>query len=331
MKWLKSIPVIFVLVLLGFLMFTSAYTVQENQVAVVQTFGRYTKLSEAGLHFKLPWPIQTVHLVDAKRTHKMEIGYYVDAQGNFHDSTDEEDQILITGDMNVIDIDFFMEYKISDPVTYLFVADQPEIILKNMLMSSARSIIGTSSIDEALTTGKFKIQGEIKELLTQKLKENDIGLAITDLKINDSEPPTEEVNAAFRDVETAKQKRDTTINNANQYKNSRLPAARGEADRILKEAEAKAKARENEALGLKERYETMYEAFKHFQTISKERMYLEAMRDILPQVELIIDTEGVIQKYMPLAGGSYRQEQTVNPSVLDKTPPKSSDETSPRR
>lgn len=331
MKWLKTIPVLIALALLGALLFSSAYTVQENQVAVVQTFGRYTKMAEAGLHFKFPWPVQSVKLVDAKRTHKMEIGYYQDEQGNFHDSTDDDDQILITGDMNVIDIDFFMEYKISDPVTYLFVADRPEIILKNMLMSSARSIIGSSSIDEALTTGKFKIQGEIKELLTQKLKENDIGLAITDLKINDSEPPTEEVNAAFRDVETAKQKRDTTINNANQYKNSRLPAARGEADRILKEAEAKAKARENEAKGLKERYETMYEAFKHFQTISKERMYLEAMRDILPQVELVLDTEGGIQKYMPLAGGPVRQNQAVEPSVLENTPPKSSEETSPRR
>lgn len=291
------LPVILLLGALALLR-SGVYTVKESEQGVVQTFGKYSKTVEAGLHVKLPWPIQTVTFLPVQRTQKIELGYYQDSQGKYHSEPDES--MMITGDMNVVNIDFFVEWKISDPVKFLFVSNDPTMILRDMLMSSVRSVVGMKKIDDTLTTGKVEIQSEVQELLMSKLEANDIGVHIIDVKINDSEPPTEEVARAFRDVETAKQEKDTAINEAEEYRNSLLPRADAVADKLLRKAEAKKETRINEANGLRDRYLSIFSEYDRFPGLTRKRMYLEVIRKTLPEVKVIFDDGSGVQSFLPL-------------------------------
>ena len=203
---------------------TGFYTVAESEQAVVTTFGKVTSVTGAGLHLKLPWPIQARVNVPVNRTNKIELGYREIGDG-YYESVDEE-SMMITGDLNIVNIDFFIEWRISDPVKYLYASEDPETILRNIAQGSVRSVVGTKTIDETLTVGKTQIQIEVKDSMLQTLDLYDIGVMVLEVKVNDSEPPTEEVAAAFRGVETAKQEKETSINQALEYRNGMLPAAR---------------------------------------------------------------------------------------------------------
>lgn len=301
-RWAWPLPIL----ILGILFFGSFYSVRESDAAVLQTFGRYSGTVGPGLHFKLPWPIQTVSILPVERTQKIELGYYQDEEGAYH--SDIDNSLMITGDMNVVNIDFFLEWKISDPVKYLFESENPTEVLRNLLTSSARSVVGTKDIDDTLTTGKFQIESEVEEILSAKLTENDIGIQILNVKVNDSEPPTEEVSKAFRDVENAKQKKDVALNQAVAYKNERLPEARARADQLIKEAEAGKASRIAEAEGLRDRYLSIYNEYRSFPEITRQRMYLEVLQKTFPYIRVILDESGSVAKYYDLgesgAGGS---------------------------
>lgn len=291
-----SAVVIILLVSIGT---SSVYTVGESEQGVVTTFGRYTKTVDAGLNVKMPWPLQSVTVLPVNLTQKIELGYREQSDGQF--ITVPEESNMITGDMNIVNIDFFVEWKISDPVKYLYITENPDAILKNMIQSSVRSVVGSSNIDDVLTTGKIKIQGDVKEMLTANLMENDIGLMVIDVKINDSEPPTEEVAKAFRDVETAKQQKETALNQALQYRNSKLPAADASVDKIIKDAEAAKQSKINEAIGERDRFLSMYNEYVNFPEITRQRMYLETLEQILPGIKVFIDDGTGIQKLLPLS------------------------------
>ena len=145
---------------------------------------------------------------------------------------------MITGDFNIVKIDFFIEWKISDPKKYLFNSIDPQLILRDSSLSAARSVVGSTSIDDVLTSGKIAIENEIKDKLIQSLDEYDIGVQVLDVKIQDSEQPTEEVKQAFKAVENAKQSKETAMNEANKFKDSKIPKAQAEADRMLRSAES---------------------------------------------------------------------------------------------
>lgn len=291
------IAVVVIVLLIGFGQ-SSVFTVSESEQAVITTFGKYTKTASAGLQFKLPWPIQSVTILPVNLTQKIELGYSSDANGQY--SRIPEESTMITGDMNIVNIDFFVEWKISDPVKYLFTTENPNVVLKNILQSSVRSVVGTKLIDDVLTTGKIQIQAEVKEMLTQRLSENDIGLMVMDVKVNDSEAPTEAVIKAFRDVETAKQQKETALNQANEYRLSKIPAANADADKIIRDAEGEKQSKINEATGERDRFMSLFTQYVNFPTITRERMYLEAIEDILPGVRVYIDDGTGIQKLLPL-------------------------------
>jgi modulator of FtsH protease HflK len=277
---------------------SSFISVDESEQAVITTFGRYTKTVDAGLHFKMPWPIQAATLLPVNLTQKIELGYGSTSGGDYYSIPEES--MMITGDLNIVNIDFFVEWKISDPFTFLFETDHPADILKNLLQSTVRSVVGTKSIDDVLTTGKIQIQADVKEELHQRLLENDIGVMVLDVKVNDSEPPTEEVAKAFRDVETAKQEKETALNGAIAYKNSEIPQANAQADQILRSAEGKKQSKINEAMGERDRFLSIYNEYANFPQITKSRMYLEAMEVILPDVRVYIDDGTGVQKLLPL-------------------------------
>ena len=270
---------------------TCFYTVDDKQQAVVTTFGKVTAINDAGVHFKLPFGIQQVEKVNVHVYQKIELGYRTD--GNKTDyKLVEEESTMITGDYNIVNVDFFVEYKISDPVQFLYASDDPQAILRNLIQSQVRNVVGSSTVDAVLTDGKENIQRQVKDLVSSILNEYNIGLTLVDVKIQDSEPPTQQVVEAFKAVETAKQQAETVVNDAKAYQNAQLPNAQAEADKLIQNAEYLKQRRINEATEQVAMFRAMYEEYARNPGITKSRMYYEAIQEILPGVKVYIDTAG---------------------------------------
>lgn len=282
--------------------FTGFYTTNEQEQAVITTFGKVTDVVEApGLHFKIPFGVQDVKKVPVKVHQKIELGYRseTDKTNDQHAVAIEEESKMITGDYNIVNVDFFVEYRISDPVKYLYNSYEPTLVLKNLVQSQVRSVIGATEVDSVLTTGRNEVERQAKELITELLVQYDIGVVLTDLKIQDSEPPTPEVIEAFKAVETAKQQAETVINQAKAYQNSMLPKADAEADKLTKDAEYQKQQRINEAMQQVALFNARFSEYEKNPDITRSRMYYEALQEILPDVKLIIDAgDGDSTKYI---------------------------------
>ena len=279
---------------------TCFYTVDDKQQAVVTTFGKVTDITDAGLHFKLPFGIQKVQTVDVNVYQKIELGYSTESDGNYAVNTNES--TMITGDYNIVNVDFFVEYKISNPERFLYSSNDPELILRNLIQSQVRNVVGSTSVDAVLTDGKENIQMQVKELVAQILEEYDIGLTLVDVRIQDSEPPTQEVIEAFKAVETAKQKAETVVNDAMAYQNAKLPDAQAQADKLLQNAEYLRQKRIDEAAQQVAMFEAMYSEYAQNPEITRSRMYYEAISQILPGVKLYINTgdDSSVDMLLPL-------------------------------
>ena len=273
-------------VLIGVL--TSFYTVDDKQQAVVTTFGKVSDITDPGLHFKLPFGIQQAHKVDVNVYQKIELGYVTAEDGSTKTINDES--TMITGDYNIVNVDFFVEYKITDPVQYLFSANNPALILKNLIQSQVRNVVGSSTVDAVLTDGKENIQLQVKELVSEILTEYDVGLTLIDVRIQDAEPPTLAVVEAFKAVETAKQNAEAVVNDAKAYQNAKLPDAQAQADKLLQNAQYLKQKRINEAMEAVAMFNAMYEEYKQNPNITMSRMYYEAISQILPGVKVYINT-----------------------------------------
>ena len=279
------IGAVVILLLIG--AFSSFYTVDDKQQAVVTTFGKVTGVTDAGVHFKLPFGIQKVKTVDVHVFQKIELGYTTN-KGDYTTKTSES--TMITGDYNIVNVDFFVEYKITDPVAYLYSSVEPELVLKNLIQSQVRNVVGSSEVDAVLTDGKENIQMQVRELVMEILAEYDIGLSLVDVRVQDAEPPTQAVVEAFKAVETAKQQAEAVVNNAKAYQNAKIPSARAEADKLIQNAEYLKQKRINEAKEQVAMFVARYEEFAKNPDITRSRMYYEAIAEILPGVKVYINT-----------------------------------------
>ncbi len=287
----KVVVAVIILALLGF---NSVYTIKEQEQAVVTTFGVEKTVTQSGLQFKIPF-IQQVTKVDTT-IKGLAIGYDIETNESI-----EDESLMITNDFNFVNVDFFVEYKVYDPSDYLYNSENPEMILKNVAQSSIRNIVGSYKVDEVLTTGKNEIQAKIKETITMKLEEQDIGLQLINITIQDANPPTTEVMEAFKAVETAKQGKETALNNAEKYRSEKKPATEAQVDKILQEAETQKQSRVLEAQAVVARFNEMYKEYIKNPEVTKSRMFYEAMEDILPSLEVIIDSgSDSVQKVLPL-------------------------------
>ncbi|MBE5966364.1 MAG: FtsH protease activity modulator HflK [Lachnospiraceae bacterium] len=293
-KFSKIVLLLVLIILASIVIFGSFYTIKEQEQAVVTTFGRAKTVSAAGLHFKIPL-IQRVEKVDTT-IHGFPIGYNEDTNVYVDDEA-----MMITRDFNFVNVDFYVEYKVSDPVKALYASQKPITILKNIAQSSIRMVVGSNDVDSVITTGKNEIQAQIKDAILKKLEEHDIGIQLVNITIQDAEPPTEAVMEAFKSVETAKQGKDTAVNNANKYRNEKLPQAEAEVDQILQQAESARTERINEAEAEVARFNEMYKEYSKYPLITKQRMFFETMEDVLPSLKVIIDSDGSgVQKILPL-------------------------------
>ena len=306
-KFITRIPIIFAVLILVIIVLRCFYTVNEQSNAVVTQFGSVVRVDTAGFYFKAPW--QSVTKVDMT-THGTGIGYTVSDSGQ--NITDFENGIMITSDFNLLNIDFYMEYRVSDPIAYLYNSESPEAILSNIALANIRTVVSNYTVDEAMTTGKSQIQADVREAMVKELQDQNIGLTVINITIQDSEPPTDTIIAAFKAVETAKQGADTAMNNAKQYQNQKIPEAEANADAIVQKANAQREARIAEAEGQVARFNEMYGEYIKYPLITKRRLFYEKMEEILPGVKVVI-TDGGTQTMYPLE--SFMGDEGTNTSA----------------
>lgn len=292
---------------------TSWYTVDESEQAVVITFGQADEtIQDSGLHFKLPWPIQSVEIL-SKETYSLQFGYKQNPDGTV-EAFDKETK-MITGDENIVLTDLVVQWRIVEPKKYLFSSQEPRAILHNATSSAIRSIIGSSTIDEALTDGKADIEAETRELLVSLIEKYDIGIGVLGVKLQDVEVPNAEVRAAFTDVTDARETKNTKINEAEKYENQRVSEAVGEAAAIISKAKGEKASRIEQATGEVALFNQLYDEYRLNKDITRERLVLETLEAVLPNAQIYImnDDGSGTMKYLPI-----QPMQTTPPSTEEK-------------
>ncbi|MFD1030411.1 FtsH protease activity modulator HflK [Metaplanococcus flavidus] len=290
---------------------TSWYTVDESEQAVIITFGVVNEtIVEPGLHFKMPWPIQRAETL-SKETFSLQFGYSQDEDGEIV-SFDKETK-MITGDEYIVLTDLVVQWKITEPKKYLFNAENPEDILHDATSASIRSIIGSSLIDDALTSGKAEIEADTRDLLASLIEKYDIGISVLAVKLQDVELPNEEVRAAFTNVTDARETMNTKINEARKYENQKRNEALGEKAAINSRAEGQKVARVEQAIGDVAVFDKLFTEYEANPEVTRQRLILETLESVLPNAKLyIMNDEGGTMKYLPLG-----DNQAVVPPVAE--------------
>ncbi|TVX97735.1 FtsH protease activity modulator HflK [Cohnella terricola] len=295
---LKKIGIGVAVLFAALIAYSSFYTVQEQERAAILTFGKYSGDSTAGLHFKWPYPIQQVIIVPAELTQRIHIGY---RQNGDIVTPVEEESMMITGDENIVSADAVVQWKISNIHEYLYNIDNPEQFLRNAASSSIRSVIGSEKLDYAITDGKTEIQEKVRKQLIDLQAKYQTGIQIIDIKFQDIEPPSGQVEEAFQKVTNAREEKNTKINNAAKYENDKIPKARGEAQALIENAEAAKKSRILNAEGDVAQFNAIYAEYAKNKGVTESRLIMETLEKILPKAKIFItDSSGDTVKYLPI-------------------------------
>ena len=278
-----ALPILGIALVLWLL--TGIYVVGPDEVGVVQTFGKYSRAGQSGLNYHFPYPIETVKTPKVTEVKRIEIGFRSVGKNQYQ--TVERESLMLTGDENIVDAEMIVQYKIKDPEAYLFNFIKPELTVREASEASLRTVVGRHNIDEALTSGKFMIQEETKELVQSILDKYNTGILVVAVQLQDVSPP-QQVIAAFKDVASAKEDKNKMVNQAEGYRNDLIPKARGEAQSMIREAEGYKKARIARAEGDVAKFSAVLKEYRKAKGVTETRMYLETMEEILPKIEKII-------------------------------------------
>jgi len=294
---------IVIIVVLGIAtIFTSFYTVDADSVAVILRFGKYIRETMPGLHFKLPLGIERAINVPVKKLLKEEFGFRTLRAGvrTQYDPRDyPAESLLLTGDLNIADVEWVIQYKIERPKEYLFAIRNSKQALRDLSEAVMSTVVGDRSVTEVLTVGRTEIVADVQELLQQLLDEYQTGLDITSVTLQNVYPP-KSVKPAFNDVSEAMQEKDRSINEARSDYNQAVPKAEGEAKRLISEAEGYALKRVNEARGDADRFNAIWQEYQDAKDVTRRRLYLETMSEILPQVSEIYIIDGQYNSPIPI-------------------------------
>ena len=275
-------------VLIGILvvwLLTGVYIVGPDEVGVIRTFGEYTRVTQSGLNWKFPSPIETANTPKVTEVKRIEFGFRSLKNGQYR--TVEKESLMLTGDENIVDAEMIVQYKIKDPVEYLFNIVEPELTVREAAEASLRTVVGRNKIDETLTTGKFTIQEETKIQLQNILDKYQSGIHVVAVQLQDVSPP-KEVIGAFKDVASAKEDKNRMVNQAEGYRNDVIPKSRGEAEAMIRAAEGFKESRVKRAEGDATKFTTILKEYKKAKSITEKRLYLETMEKVLPGIEKII-------------------------------------------
>jgi len=292
---LKNILLVILIVLIIAILASSFYTVEADEVAVVLRFGKYVKQTEPGLHFKLPLGIETAIGVPVRKVFKEEFGFRTLRAGvrTEYDPRDYPgESLLLTGDLNIADVEWVVQYKIKAPQEYLFAIRDPKQALRDLSEAVMSTVVGDRTVTEVLTVGRVEIAAEVQQRLQKLLDLYETGLDITKIMLQDVNPP-ESVKPAFNAVNEARQERERLKNEAWTDYNEFVDKAEGIALQKISEAEGYALKRVNEATGDADRFNAIRQEYQNAKDVTRRRLYLETMSEILPEVKeiYIIDSQ----------------------------------------
>lgn len=301
---------------------TGIYIVNPDEQGVVLRFGKYNRTVDPGPHYALPEPIESVYKPQVTQVLRSEVGFRSVGQASTFQQgqvrTIAEEASMLTGDENIVNVQFSVQYKISDPVKYLFNVAAPTALVRSAAEAAMREVIGNSEIDSAITDGKLKIQNDATHLLQEILDRYGAGIQVIAVQLQDVHPPKEVIDA-FKDVASAREDKSRIINQAEAYRNELLPRARGQAAAMRNEAAAYSATRIRTAEGEAARFDAVREQYEKAPKVTRQRMYYETMEDILSKsgdkVLLDAHTAGRAIPYLPLPG-------LANPEKLEQPTPK---------
>lgn len=288
--WTYTLPLAAV-VLVAWGSLSAFYTVQPEQRAVVKRFGAVVAITDPGLHFKLPFGIDSVQRVATERVLKQEFGFRsaVDSGERTRYSTEDfpEESLMLSGDLNIIDVEWVVQYRISDPMKFLYQQRDPERTLRDISESVMRRVVGNRIGSEVLTTGRVAISNLARDEIQAAMSQYDNGIHIVTVELQDVVPP-QAVKPAFNEVNESRQQREGMINEATKRANEALPRAAGEANRLIAEAEGYATERVNQALGETSRFNSILAEYRQAPEVTRRRMYLETLGSVLPEVGSVL-------------------------------------------
>ncbi len=281
------------------------YTVEPDEQGVVRRFGKMYATSSPGINYRIPWPVDRVDVVKVERIRSLELGFRSSPQGNGRLTRPVPvESLMITGDENLVSIMVVVQYRISDLPAYLFKVWDPTgtpdgRTLRDAAETALRGVVGSMTIDDILTVGRARVQDGTKVHLQELLDRYETGLLVTTVKLQAVDPP-QEVDAAFKDVVNAKEDRERIVNEAKAYAEDLLPKARGEAQRMVLEAEGYRETRVRGAKGDSARFNAMLAEYRLAKEVTRQRLYLETMEEVLSKVEKVIISSAVGGKTLPL-------------------------------
>jgi len=297
---------------------SSFYTIDVSEEGVVTRFGRYLKTSPPGLHYKAPFGIDRVYKVASKRRLQEEFGFrsagIADGRSVYSERGYANESLMLTGDLNVGDVSWILQYEISDPWKYLFHARDVQRNIRDVSLSIMRRVVGDRLVGDVLTVGRVEIADEAKRLTQEVLNRYDMGIRVVTINLQDVNPP-ESVKPAFNDVNAAKQQQEEAINVAEREYNRFVPEARGSADQLLSEAEAYSINVVNRAKGDASRFRSISDEYKKAPEITRSRVYIEAMEEVFSGVGRLTVVDERLQGVLPIFGGN---SSLFNKNLLGK-------------
>jgi len=288
--------------LAAWLIFSSFYTVDADEVGVIQRFGRYTRTTDPGLHFKLPFNMETIIKVKVQRVFKEEFGFRTVAAGvrtEYAGSNYSDESLMLTGDLNSAVVDWIVQYRVKDPVNYLFHVRNVVETLRDVSESVMRELVGDHSVDEVIVLSRQDIETLAQQATQLLLDEFETGIDIVTIKLQDVNPPPL-VQPAFNEVNEARQEKERIINEALEAYNKVVPLASGQAGQTISQAEGYATNRVNRAKGDAGKFSAVWKEYTKAKDVTRRRLYLETMLDILPKLENIFVVDEQQSGLVPL-------------------------------
>lgn len=282
---------------------SSFYTVEPDEEAVVIRLGKHQDITQPGLHFKLPFGIDRIIKVKTKIVHQAEFGFRtMDTQSRrttYSTSNFDNESLMLTGDLNVAEVQWVVQYQISDPFKFIYKTSDPITNIRDVAESIMRRVVGDKLVTEVLTTGRVEIAANAKVHMQEVLDKYDMGVSIKSIKLQDVNPP-KVVQASFNDVNAAKQEQEKMLNQAEETYNKIIPEAKGKADKLIQEAEGFAKEIINKAYGDAERFSAIAKAYKKAPSITEKRIYLETMQEIFKDLDNITIVDTKVKGLLPI-------------------------------
>jgi membrane protease subunit HflK len=299
----KTIQIIVVVFIAAIVLYGMIYQISPDEMGVIQRFGKFVRTTDPGLHAKLPFGIETLTRVPVQRQLKHEFGFRTTTPGIRSEFTippdAQKEAVMLTGDLNVLNVEWIVQYKIKDPYKYLFKMREAESTFRDMNEAVVRRIIGDNSVDEVLTTGRDRLAHEARQALQDLCNTYEIGIEVSQLIFQDINPP-EAVKPSFNDVNESLQEKERKINEAWAEYNNEIPKATGVAEQTIRGAEGYATERVNNSKGDASRFVSVFQEYARAPQVTRKRLYLETMNDVMQKIGKKVIMDGQLKGLLPL-------------------------------